>query len=117
MIFVRENNFQDIVTEIREMAKEGYVEITKDDCISFKAKIAKRLRCNFSIQLNGIIITGKEISIGNYHKNIKTDDGIYADKIEYTHLRLDKTSLSLTTPTYNGLNLDWDNDLSFELAG
>ena len=116
MIFVRENKFNEIVNEIREMAKDGTVEITKDDCISFQAKVAKGKRLNFSIQLNGIIIQGKEISLGNYYKNLKTDDGIYADKVEYTHLTLDKTSLSLTTPTYKGLNLSYDNYLSFELT-
>lgn len=124
MIFVRQNqNLNEIVEEIRKMAENGNVEILKDDCISFKAKIAKGKRINFCIQVKGIIIEGKSITLGNYYKNIKTEkedvfgDGellttrIYADVIEYDHLRLDKTSLYIRE-----MDIDWDNHLSFELV-
>ena len=128
MIFCydKETAGNEIVEEIRKLAKEGVVEITKDDCISIKAKIANRKRLDFSIQTKGIIIQGKEICLGNYYKNIKSEkedvfgDGellttrIYADEIQYTHLSIDKTSIDFKSDEFN---LDYEDDLSFEVAG
>lgn len=117
MIFVRktENAGNEIVEQIRKYAEFGHVVITKDDCISFMARIAPRKRLNFSIQMNGIIITGKEICLGNYYKNIKTDNGIYADEINYTHLELGGTSVYFEKN--HSVELSDDNTLSFEICG
>lgn len=108
-----------IVDEIRNMAKNGLVVITKDDCCSIKAKIPKYQKYHFSIQMNGILLQGREICLGNYYKNIKTDENgvIYANEYFYHHLTLDgKQSIYLGGNNNMSVELNEQNDLSFELS-
>ena len=87
-ISVQKTAGNDIIDEIREIAKAGYCEITKDDAVSIKAKAGRRIA--FSVQLEGIIFQAKEICLVT--KDFGTDDE--AQRV-YDFMFLDNNSIDL----------------------
>lgn len=84
-IRVKETAGNDIVDEIRKIAKAGYCEITKDDTVSIKAKAGRRIA--FSVQLEGIIFQAKEICLCTEHYE--------ADELKYDYMFLDNNAIDL----------------------
>ena len=87
MKFIRtqKNAGNQIVDEIRAIAKAGLCEITKDDSISFKAKACKRIA--FSVQYEAFIFQAKEICLC-------TED-YKAEELNYNYMFLDNNSMDL----------------------
>lgn len=72
-IRVQKNAGNEIVDEIRNIAKAGLCEITKDDSVSIMAKANKRIA--FSVQYEGFIFQAKEVCLVT--KDRKDDKPIY----------------------------------------
>ena len=87
-IRVQKTAGNDIVDEIRDIAKAGYCEITKDDTVSIKAKAGRRIA--FSVQLEGIIFQAKEICLVT--KDFGTDD---EEQRVYDYMFLDNNAIDL----------------------
>ena len=72
-IRVQKTAGNDIVDEIRKIAKAGHCEITKDDSVSIIAKANRRIA--FSVQYEGFIFQAKKICLVT--KDCKDDKPFY----------------------------------------